>query len=380
MNIISIFLNNEIRTGGHRRLLELCEDMAKKGHRVTVLLNQDLAYTPEFFTDIRVHCPYVRGKGGSLSARFRKAVKAVTPDSFPSGKNVIMIHGETHLKAAIFLAKTLNAPLLFAQRSNAIRENIILLKEEGLSIKEKIRALAELVMFRIYEQQITRNAGAILFQSSYDEREFLQRNPKSLGKTEIIPGHIGKPRFLPEHAQKNTSTACQKLLFIGNLGFRKGIRYIISAFEILYNRGYTNLRLDIVGSSDRSEWESRLRNKECTAHIFYHGKVHNPFPYLIDTDILIVPSTFDSFPDTVLEALHTGTVVIGARTGGIPDMLTYDELLFPNQDENAIADSIEKCITSADYFLHLKSLCAIRVRDFHFDWTQRWLDIMSGLL
>ncbi len=68
--IVVPFLNNEVRTGGHRRLLELCEDLARKDFNVTVFLNSDLAYTPRYFTEIRIHCPYVLGKTLSLSSLF----------------------------------------------------------------------------------------------------------------------------------------------------------------------------------------------------------------------------------------------------------------------------------------------------------------------
>ncbi|MBN1292202.1 MAG: glycosyltransferase family 4 protein, partial [Candidatus Latescibacteria bacterium] len=278
-----------------------------------------------------------------------------------------------------FLAKTLNAPLLFAQRSNAIRENIILLKEEGLSIKEKVRALAELVMFSRYENLITHHARAILFQSTYDEKEFLSRNPGAKGNTRVIPGNIGEPRFKKKHRGINHSNSCHKLLFVGNLGYRKGLRYLVDAMNILENRGIRELELDIIGPGDWDEWKNSFI-KENTAHnIRFHGRISDPFMFLETSDLLVVPSIFDSFPDTVLEALHTGTAVIGTRAGGIPDMLLHDELLFPVQNAMAIADIIEKCTTSSEYFQKLKSLCTSRASAFFFDWTQHWIDAASSL-
>jgi glycosyltransferase involved in cell wall biosynthesis len=106
--------------------------------------------------------------------------------------------------------------------------------------------------------------------------------------------------------------------------------------------------------------------------VTFPGRVASPFPVIIDGDLLVVPSLFDSYPNTVLEALHVGTPVIGSRVGGIPDMLRFDELLFPPMNAEAIADRIERCVHEPAYYKRLRELCAERRVAFQFDWSEAW--------
>jgi glycosyltransferase involved in cell wall biosynthesis len=59
-------------------------------------------------------------------------------------------------------------------------------------------------------------------------------------------------------------------------------------------------------------------------------------------DLLLVPSSQDDFPYTVLEAMACGTPVVGFRVGGIPDLVREDEnsLLVSQGDVEALASAI----------------------------------------
>jgi glycosyltransferase involved in cell wall biosynthesis len=92
-----------------------------------------------------------------------------------------------------------------------------------------------------------------------------------------------------------------------------------------------------------------------------------------------VPSLFDSYPNTVLEALHVGIPVIGSRVGGIPDQLVHDELLFPPMDAEAIASRIERCVREPGYYARLRELCAERRESFLFDWPGAWEETIVTL-
>jgi glycosyltransferase involved in cell wall biosynthesis len=59
--------------------------------------------------------------------------------------------------------------------------------------------------------------------------------------------------------------------------------------------------------------------------------------------LLVVPSLEDNSPNVIGEALMNGTRVIGASTGGIPELLENDEsLLFDPQDIDGLASAITR--------------------------------------
>ncbi|WP_319559852.1 glycosyltransferase family 4 protein [Marispirochaeta sp.] len=383
MTILGIFLNNEIRTGGHRRYLELLEDLAEKGHRVLVLLNEDLDYAPKSFNEVRLKARYVRRSFPPASTVFRTSVRRNLGKIITAASNVdwILIHGETHLLTAVFLKRQLGCKLLFGIRSNVVRWSSISMRENRLRPLAFFSALKEHLTYRIYEKIAAKNADKLAFQSTYDQNDFIERAPKGKEKTVIIGGNIGEPRFKPEHRNINSSTTLKKLLFVGTLGERKGLRYLLEALSILRERGIDNLELDVLGrNTDDTVHSVFAAEHGLQNQVRFQGRVADPFPFYASSDLLVVPSLFDSYPDTIIEALHTGTPVIASRVGGMPDQLAYNELLFPPRDSRALADILGELTRNPDTYLRLRELCARRQKAFHFDWAQKWEEAMKKII
>lgn len=184
------------------------------------------------------------------------------------------------------------------------------------------------------------------------------------------------PRFKPETAQINHSTSLRRLLFIGTTGPRKGLRYLLEALVLLKERGIDQLELDVVGPGDTEAHLSYLKQHGLLDKVRFHGRVADPFPFMQADDLMVIPSIYDSFPNTVLEALHTGIPVIASSVGGIPEMLQFSELLFPPGDAKAIAEKIFSLVSASQAYAKLRTLCAQRLPDFHFNWEAKWEEVM----
>ncbi len=375
ITILGLFLNNQIRTGGHRRYLELLEDLAARGNSVIVFLNSSLDYTPTHFREIRVDAPYSRRGFPPASYVFSSAVRAEV-NNHPNnlGKvDWILIHGETHLSAAMYLKRRLGAKLFFGSRSNVVRASAISMQENRKKPFAWLEALGDNLIYRRYERKCAVVADLICFQSTYDRDDFLARQIRLSPTTVIIGGNIGGPRFKTIYDRANQSKQLKKLLFVGTLGERKGLRYLLEALSILNSRGVRDIELDVLGEgADLKTHLEYTRVQGFTDRVRFHGRQSDPFPFYASADLLVVPSLFDSYPDTVLEALHVGLPVIAAKTGGIPDQLCFDELLFPIRDAKSIADRIEEAYRDNDIYREFRRLCGLRRDSFVFDWTATW--------
>jgi glycosyltransferase involved in cell wall biosynthesis len=93
---------------------------------------------------------------------------------------------------------------------------------------------------------------------------------------------------------------------------------------------------------------------------------------------MVYPTLYDAFPDTILEALHTGCPVIASRAGGIPDLLKHDELLFEPGNIYEIADRIEKCIRDKEFYMQIRDFCRSRAEVFYFNWAERFENAMKN--
>lgn len=105
--------------------------------------------------------------------------------------------------------------------------------------------------------------------------------------------------------------------FIGRLDQTKGVEYLLQAFE---NAALPNADLWVAGTG-MDDYVQRLRTRYNSERIHFLGHVA-PREFYPQVDVVVVPSLWhDTFPGVVFEAFAFGKPVIGARRGGIPEMI-----------------------------------------------------------
>jgi glycosyltransferase involved in cell wall biosynthesis len=387
MTILGVFLFNRIRTGGDRRCLELMEGLAERGNAVFVIMNTYLDYTPRHFTKIALSVKYRYRKLPPASFLFREAIKKNFPlvqkaltDRGVSAPDVIHVHGDTSLKSALFLQKKLRRPFFYASRCNDIDRARVLRKYAGLPLKKYLFSLLYGPVNVSREKQIARRADLVTFQNSRDRDIFCRRTGADAKKTVVIPGNIGLPRCAPEWENKNRSASLRNMVYVGSLHRDKGLFDLLAALKLLREKGRGDFHCSVLGREDNLREVQKTTAAWGLERFVTVEGYQDPFPFYAERDLLVYPSLYDAFPDTVLEALHTGCPVIASRTGGIPDILEHGELLFEIHDTAAIASKLEKCLAEPGYYQKIRELCAERAPRFRFDWAKEFEDAMAGLL
>jgi glycosyltransferase involved in cell wall biosynthesis len=384
MNILGIFLHNKIRTGGDRRYLELMEGLAAGGNKVLVIMNSFLDYTPLHLQSIYIPVSYTYRGFPPASWLFRHAIKnnlsfirsAIGTDAM----DFLHIHGDTQLKVALFLKKRLTLPLFYASRCNDIDRAHIVRKSGGLSPGEYLFSIFYEPVNRHREKLIAKYADLITFQNDNDRQCFYKRTSAPSSKTLIIPGNIGPPRCTPEYQNKNKSSGVRNILYVGVISSTKGLWDLLKALAVLKRHGTKEFTCFVLGrGSELAKAENLVRELAIEDHVYFEG-FKDPFPYYVSCDLMVYPTLYDAFPDTILEALHTGCPVIASAVGGVPDILHYSELLFESGNIGEIAAIIEKSIHDKEHYAHLRTLCAERAGVYHFDWPRCFEDAMKDFL
>jgi glycosyltransferase involved in cell wall biosynthesis len=384
MNILGIFLINQIRTGGDRRYLELMEGLAERNNNVLVIMNELLDYTPVHFKKVLLNVKYRRHGFPPGSYLFKKSIRKnieqIREQCFGYGVvlfDFIHIHGDMHLKSALFLRKTLAIPLFYASRNNDIERDRIIMSYGELPLRKYLFLLLYGFINRFREKQIARFAELITFQSILDMGSFQKRTGCAESKIVIIPGNIGPPRFVPEWQNKNNSTGVESLVYVGSSAPNKGLMELLQSLGVVKSKGFTFVRCHILARTDDIDRAMKLvRALDIGDMVVFEG-FKDPFPFLAACDLMVYPVLYDAFPDTVLEALHTGCPVISSAVGGLPDMLQYGELLFESGAISEIAGRIERCITDPLFYNHIRKLCAERAAAYHFNWAERFENAMT---
>ena len=109
-------------------------------------------------------------------------------------------------------------------------------------------------------------------------------------------------------------------------------------------------------------------------NIFFLGKLNSPYLILEESSLLVVPSIADSFPNTILEALNLNIPVIGNSSGGIPEVLKYNELLFESSS-TSLKEKIEFLLITEN-FINISNLCKRRAKELEFDWVKKMLEMV----
>ena len=201
----------------------------------------------------------------------------------------------------------------------------------------------------------------------------------------VVPYGVDGDRFKPNPATRARVRASRGLddddrvvVAAGRLVRKKGFEYLIEAVGSLAAR-WPRLTLVIAGSGDL---EAELRGQTAAlgiaAQVRFEGAVTQPqvAEWLAAADVAVVPSVrddagnVDGLPNSVLEALVSGTPVVATAAGGIATVAVDGEtaLVVPERDAAALARSLERLLAEPDRGRALGRSARDTVRRTH-DWS-----------
>ncbi|MCG7851681.1 MAG: glycosyltransferase [Methanosarcinaceae archaeon] len=156
---------------------------------------------------------------------------------------------------------------------------------------------------------------------SVDLAKTYERSGLFRHKITVVPNGIDIARFQKVHRKKNHKEV--RFSFIGHLGRHKGAQTIIDALHHIDAKD--RVKVNLVGEGEqRSELEEIVRHLGMKESVKFWGKVENRHIEKVysKTDVLILPSIWpENQPVTIAEAMACSLPVIGARIGGIPELV-----------------------------------------------------------
>ena len=163
----------------------------------------------------------------------------------------------------------------------------------------------------------------------------------------LIPNGVNLKDFSPKGEKfKEFLDKKINLLFVGRIEERKGLIYLLKAFQIL-KRKYSNLRLIVVGEGpERKNCEDFVKSKNLKDVVFLGElKEENLFKIYRTADIFCAPSIFgESFGLVILEAMASGLPVVAFANEGYKSWLKGkkgEEFLVPPKNYILLSKKIE---------------------------------------
>lgn len=142
-------------------------------------------------------------------------------------------------------------------------------------------------------------------------------------------------------------------LVLSRLSPEKGIDLAIRAFGIL-RENHPQLRLWIAGEGpERKLLEQLVESLGLQEKVRFLGLIppENVYETLAQASFLVMPSRLEEgLGLSALQAAYVGTPVIGARLGGLPELVRDDEtgLLFEAENERHLAQAMERLLADPE--------------------------------
>jgi N-acetyl-alpha-D-glucosaminyl L-malate synthase BshA len=206
---------------------------------------------------------------------------------------------------------------------------------------------------KILVKAILNEADSIIALTESMKKEMQKISNKEIV---VIPNGIDMNRFndpsLNFSESLNTGEKEKIVIFVGNLRPEKGLRYLIKAMKYVTKKNL-NIRLLLVGEGSQKENLKKLANKlDIEDKVTFSGKVSvEKIPvYLKNSDIFVLPSLHEGFPNVLLEAMASGLPVVATNVTGINEIIEDGKNGFLVQSKNSeeIAKKILLLINNND--------------------------------
>jgi len=349
-------------TGGMNvYVLELAKELAKQGHSVDVFTRIQDEISPEvvnFSPRFRV----IHLKAGHKSPIAKKNLINYLPEFSRQlirfiKKNKIkydVIHCHYYLSGLVALQLRhkykLIFPLIMTFHTLGLMKNLVARSHKEKESKRRINSEFRLIK---YSDQIT--------GSSISDKEYLISlyNCPENKITVISPGvdtNLFKPipkQTALDYIQSHTKDKI--ILFVGRVEPLKGIDVLIYALKIYLSRNpHSPIKLLIVGGDSNNNLQTnkelhRLKQLEKTLKIspvvgYISQRPQHELPYYYNAaEVLLMPSHYESFGLTALEAMACGITVITTDTSGISGLIDeeFKDLIISANNPLLLAKQIE---------------------------------------
>jgi len=179
-----------------------------------------------------------------------------------------------------------------------------------------------------------------------------------LPEVRIIPNAVD---VVPSGSIPNPTGDSRSILFVGRTDLLKGFDCLIQGFQHLaVQPEFDDVRLEIVGPDSglllggrnrtsgseyvlQSVGDAGIRSRIGFTGRLSYDEVHK---LRWRGRVVVVPSRFENFPNTVVEAMAAGCAVVASDAGGIPEIIQHQRngLLFRSTDWRGLAGQIERLL------------------------------------
>lgn len=302
--------------GAQRQMVGLATFLKENKYVVKVVTYYDLPFYKTILDESEVENEVLNCGVGPFSRLFKLgiAIKKFEPD---------------------VVISFLNTPNILTCILKVIQRRWKLIVSERNTTQEL--SLGERAKFYLY-----RFADAIV-SNSYSQEDFICTHyPKLARKSTVITNFVDTNMFSPSNSRNINDQL--RIIGVGRIAPQKNIPILIEAVRSVVESGY-KVRVDWYGKKFEACYE------ECMKMIELYGlkeifRFHEPFNPIVekyrDSDLFVLPSIYEGFPNVLCEAISCGLPVVASDVCDNGRIVHNGKngFLFPSGDIERLRDCI----------------------------------------
>lgn len=319
MKILLVITEGDVG-GAQRHVLDLGRELARRGHDIFIAHGGAYNYLEQ---------EAMAGEPSLTVVRLKRLLRPIKP-----------LQDFLAIFELIKVIKKINPDLVHAHSSKAgivaslagwLAGKPVIYTAHGFVFREKISWVARL-FYRWAERLASLLRRRVIAVSKSDADSAIAKKILSASKITVIHNGINenlRANFLERNSARQQLSALTKadlnnqhvVLAIANLYPAKNIPLLIQAFEYVVRRD-ARARLVIIGDGqERPVCEKIIKdNPILQDKVWLVGQQPSAYKFLTGADLLVLSSSKEGLPYTILEAQLAGVPVVATRVGGIPEM------------------------------------------------------------
>ena len=204
--------------------------------------------------------------------------------------------------------------------------------------------------------------------SRYLQAETLTTFGCTACRIEVIPNFIDPEIYdrsrYPAPIFEQFDHGRRVLMHVSNFRPVKRVRDVVKIFARV-NRELPSVLIMVGDGPDRVQAEMEARELGVDQQVFFLGKLEAVAPLLAAADLFLIPSQSESFGLSALEALASGTPVVGSDAGGLREVVRSGEtgVLCPVGDTEGMAAAALDILRDRDRWRAMSELAALDARE-----------------
>ncbi len=369
--------------GTPKVVFELCRELVKKGHNVTV-------YTTDVFNK------NIRQSTNCIEAE----VEGIKIKYFKNISNSLAFNQKVFISPAISKALKENLKQFdivhlheFRTLQNAAAYKYLtkykipyILSAHGSVLRLMGKDFLKMLFDKSIGFKILKSAKRVIAVSNIEVEQYIKMGVER-DRISLIPNGINISEFENADKVKGNFRRAYKLsdkkilLFIGRLNAIKGIDFLLNTFAIL-TKDIKDTILVIAGPDDgyKNEIERRINLLKINDKVLLTDGLYgeDKIAAMTDADIFIYPSRHEIFGIAPLEALMCGTPVIVTDNCGCADFLreTNGGIVVKYQDISGLLDSMQTILDNKEEAKKLASN-GMELVQRQFNWDEITKDMIK---